>query len=179
MFDPNIAKSWRRAFALRQRRLSKNLFRQRFWREEKPRRVCARRRKEDGNHFLRRRVRRRKYRSARKRAKGVPFVRCSEPQPLSNESPVKRVSFESLPKPRFGQAHPAGETGGIDIRVPAWGPPHRPAPWVRLGRPIHPSVLTALPRRHRSGRHRPACAPWRRCGTRSPRPARWRRSHRG
>ena len=75
---------------------------------EKPRRVCARRRKENGNHFLRRRVRRRKYRSARKRAKGVPFVRCSEPQPLSNESPVKRVSFESLPKPRFGQAHPAG-----------------------------------------------------------------------
>ena len=76
--------------------------------KKRPRRVCARRRKESGNHFLRRRVRRRKYRSARKRAKGVPFVRCSEPQPLSNESPVKRVSFESLPKPRFGQAHPAG-----------------------------------------------------------------------
>ena len=39
---------------------------------EKPRRVCARKRKESGNHFLRRRVRRRKYRSARKRAKGAP-----------------------------------------------------------------------------------------------------------
>ena len=68
---------------------------------EKPRRVCARKRKENGNHFLRRRVRRRKYRSARKRAKGAPFVRCSEPQPLSNESPVKRVSFESLSKTLF------------------------------------------------------------------------------
>ena len=65
---------------------------------KKPRRVCARRRKESRNHFLRRRVRRRKYRSARKRAKGVPFVRCSEPLPHSNESPVKRVSFESVSK---------------------------------------------------------------------------------
>ena len=68
---------------------------------KKPRRVCARRRKESRNHFLRRRVRRRKYRSARKRAKGVPFVRCSEPQPLSNESPVKRVSFDGLYKNSF------------------------------------------------------------------------------
>ena len=71
---------------------------------KKPRRVCARRRKESRNHFLRRRVRRREYRSARKRAKGVPFVRCSEPQPLSNESPVKRVSFESVSKRLFRHA---------------------------------------------------------------------------
>ena len=35
---------------------------------KKPRRVCARRRKESLNHFLRRHVRRRKYFSARKRA---------------------------------------------------------------------------------------------------------------
>ena len=67
----------------------------------KSRRVRPRRRRIKWNHFLRRRVRRRKYRSARKRAKGVPFVRCSEPQPLSNESPVKRVSFESLSKTLF------------------------------------------------------------------------------
>ena len=53
---------------------------------EKPRRVCARRRKENRNHFLRRRVRRRKYRSARKRAKGVPFVRCREPQPFQTRA---------------------------------------------------------------------------------------------
>ena len=53
---------------------------------EKPRRVCARKRKESGNHFLRRRVRRRKYRSARKRAKGVPFVRCSEPLPFQTRA---------------------------------------------------------------------------------------------
>ena len=32
---------------------------------------------------------------------GVPFVRCSEPLPHSNESPVKRVSFESLSKILF------------------------------------------------------------------------------
>ena len=34
-------------------------------------------------------------------AAGVPFVRCSEPLPHSNESPVKRVSFESLSKILF------------------------------------------------------------------------------
>ena len=35
---------------------------------KQPRRVCARKRKESGNHFRRRRVRRRKFFSARKRA---------------------------------------------------------------------------------------------------------------
>ena len=97
---------------------------------KKPRRVCARRRKENGNHFLRRRVRRRKYRSARKRAKGVPFVRCSEPQPLSNESPVKRVSFESLSKILFDKlllfrfllsAFGRGAAGGASAPAAACG----------------------------------------------------------
>jgi len=32
---------------------------------------------------------------------GVYVGECSEPQPLSNESPVKRVSFESLSKILF------------------------------------------------------------------------------
>ena len=74
----------------------------------KPRRVCARRRKENGNHFLRRRVRRRKYRSARKRAHWAPFgvqcVRCSElrslPQRTQRSGPLWSVCLRCTQKPR-------------------------------------------------------------------------------
>ena len=49
---------------------------------KKPRRVCARRRKESLNHFLRRHVRRRKYFSARKRASVSECAAASRYPPL-------------------------------------------------------------------------------------------------
>ena len=58
---------------------------------KKPRRVCARRRKESRNHFLRRRVRRREYRSARKRAEGAPRPSCD----AAGRSPFKREPSET------------------------------------------------------------------------------------
>ena len=68
-------------------------------------RLSKKPRRESWNHFLRRRVRRRKYRSARKRAKGAPRPRALQrAAAFSNESPVKRVSFESLSKILFWQA---------------------------------------------------------------------------
>ena len=66
---------------------------------KKPRRVCARRRKYSSKHFCRRHVRRQKYLSARKRASVASALRRAAA--FSNESPAKRVSFESVSKILF------------------------------------------------------------------------------